>query len=77
MFMEGSPFRGQWKSAKRVTRGYGDCKVLGVAASGGRHGVPQYPAGVGAKHRGVKDMFFICFEKTYNGGGKRICFLLC
>ena len=26
---------------------------------------------------GVKDMFFICFEKTYNGGGKRICFLLC
>ena len=34
----------------------------------------QYPAGVGAKHRGVKDMFFICFEKTYNGGVKGYVF---
>ena len=29
-------------------------KVLGVAAGGGRHGVPQYPAGVGCLQPGGK-----------------------
>ena len=29
-------------------------KVLGVAARGGRHGVPQYPAGVGCLQPGGK-----------------------
>ena len=32
-------------------------KVLGVAARGGRHGVPQYPAGVGCLQPGVKEKF--------------------
>ena len=39
---------GQWSvSCNRNAVMAKPSKVLGVAASGGRHGVPQYPAGVG------------------------------
>ena len=46
---------GQWSvSYNRKAVMAKPSKVLGVAAWGGRHGVPQYPAGVGCLQPGGK-----------------------